>query len=343
MFRCSPALPIEVAGFFLSIPFSPLNGIAATRPHAPLTQMGFQLKGQNIARSMLEHYLNLSSPPLLLLHGPSGVGKFSAAEWFVQCSLCETGNACGQCPSCRLLARKEHPDYILFPEDRVLIGDEKQPAPFTVRWLIRTRLMYPPFKSRRRFILIPRADLIQNEAETALLKTLEEPPEHSRFILLVEDLERLKETIISRAVSIPFHLIPTSVISEITGEKDHYVLDLMGGSLELVSLISDPSFNKLKDRIEDGLAHPMGLHDLENFLAQEKNFQDWKDHLERSYEEILDLVGLMILKSSERLPDFPAIAKCVFDLKAGLHMRMAGMTHYHLSRFFARLARVLFS
>lgn len=307
-----------------------------------MSGMGFQLKGQNIARSMLEHYLDRPAPPLLLLHGPSGVGKFSAAEWFVNCSLCETGNACGQCPSCRMFARKEHPDYIIFPEDRILIGDDKQPAPFTVRWLIRTRIMYPPFKSERRFILIPRADLIQNEAETALLKTLEEPPEHSRFIFLVEDLELLKETIVSRAVSIPFHLISSAAMAELTGQADPYALDLMGGSLELAGLILDDSFRKLRERIDDGLAHPMGLHDLEVFVSQEKNFSEWKEHLERSYEEILDLVGLMILKSSERLPDFPDIAGAVFDLKAGLHMRMAGMTHYHVSRFFARLARILF-
>ncbi|HBS05459.1 MAG TPA: hypothetical protein DEA96_10865 [Leptospiraceae bacterium] len=304
--------------------------------------MGFQLKGQTIARSMLEHYLSKPAPPLLILHGPAGVGKFSSAEWFIQCSLCEIGTGCGQCPSCRLFARQEHPDYILFPEERVLIGDEKQPAPFTVRWLIRTRLMYPPFKAERRFILIPRADLIQNEAETALLKTLEEPPDHTRFILMVEDLELLKETIISRGVCIPFHLIPSATMSEITGQSDPYILDLMGGSLELSSLILDESFIKLKEKIEDGLGHPMGLHELEIYVSLEKNFQTWKTHLDRSYEEVLDLIGLMILKSSERLPDFPAIADAVFDLKAGLHKRMAGMTHYHLSRFFARLARILF-
>lgn len=304
--------------------------------------MPFQLKGQTIARSMLDHYLNGSAPPLLILHGPAGVGRFSAAEWFIQSALCETGNGCGQCPSCRLFARQEHPDYILFPEDRVLIGDEKQPAPFTVRWLIRTRLMYPPFKSERRFILFPRSDLIQNEAETALLKTLEEPPEHSRFMMLVEDLSLLKETIISRGVCVPFHLIPSATMAEITGQSDPYTLDLMGGSLELSSVILDQSFQRLREKIEDGLGHPMGLHELETYVSLEKNFQEWKTHLDKSYEEILDLIGLMILKSSERLPDFPLIAEAVFQLKAGLHKRMAGMTHYHLSRFFARISRILF-
>ncbi|MEQ8350177.1 MAG: hypothetical protein RH862_01750 [Leptospiraceae bacterium] len=304
--------------------------------------MGFQLKGQSIARSMLDHYIGHPAPPLLILHGPAGVGKFSAAEWFIQCALCETGNGCGQCPSCRLFSRQEHPDYILFPEEKILIGDEKQPAPFTVRWLIRTRLMYPPFKAAQRYILIPRADLIQNEAETALLKTLEEPPEHSRFVLLVEDLELLKETIISRGVCIPFHLIPGNTMSEITGQSDQFILDLMGGSLELSSVILDDSFIRLKEKIEDGLGHPMGLHELEIYASLEKNFQDWKTQLDRSYEEILDLIGLMILKSSERLPDFPAVAEAVFEFKAGLHKRMAGMTHYYLSRFFSRLNRVLF-
>ena len=222
--------------------------------------MSFQLKGQSIARSMLDHYLSKPAPPLLILHGPAGVGKFSAAEWFIQCSLCDIGNGCGQCPSCRLFARQEHPDYILFPEERVLIGDEKQPAPFTVRWLIRTRLMYPPFKGQRRFILMPRADLIQNEAETALLKTLEEPPDHSRFILMVEDLELLKETIISRGVCIPFQLIPASTMADITGQSDPYILDLMGGSLELSNLILDESFIKflvalLKAGVVSGILH----------------------------------------------------------------------------------------
>ncbi|MCB1165392.1 MAG: hypothetical protein KDK37_02875 [Leptospiraceae bacterium] len=305
--------------------------------------MGFTLQGQSIAYSMLEHYLNLGAPPLLILHGPAGVGKFSSAEWFVQSALCETGNACGRCPSCRLFLKREHPDYIQFPEDRILIGDEKQPAPFTVRWLLRTRLQYPPFKAARRYIVFPRADLIQNEAETALLKTLEEPPEHSRFLFIVEDLELLKETIISRGVSVPFHLIPGSDMAKLTNQNDHYLLDLMGGSLELSGIVLDQSFSQLREKIEDGLAHPMGLHELEVFVSNEKNFQEWRERLDRSYEEILDLIGLMILKSSERLADFPEIADTIFRFKAGIHRRMAGMTHYYLAQLFTRIGRILFA
>ena len=174
-----------------------------------------ELKGQPIASRMMNAHLEGHPPPLMVLYGSDGTGKWSAAEAFIQQSMCEVGTGCGACPACRKILRGEHPDFIRFPEDRTYIGETSEPAEFTVRWLLNTRLCYTPFDGDIRFVLFPRADLIQHEAETALLKTLEEPPEHTRFIFLVRSLDDLKQTIVSRGVAIPFRLLPEAVVREL--------------------------------------------------------------------------------------------------------------------------------
>ena len=170
------------------------------------------IKGQPVAVTLLSNYLEREIPPLLILHGPDGVGKWSAAEAFIRHRFCQTRQGCGNCTPCRKLQNGSHPDLIAFSEEKIQIGDHENPEEFTVRWLLRTRIRYAPNESDLRFILIPRADLILHEAETALLKTLEEPPEHTKFIFLTPDLSLLKETIVSRGLCIPFQRLNRSAM-----------------------------------------------------------------------------------------------------------------------------------
>jgi hypothetical protein len=82
----------------------------------------------------------------------------------------------------------------------VLIGPEKDPPPGSVRHLLRRILPYAPWKSNARVIIFQNAAGIKDEAETALLKTLEEPGPLHYFFLSVQTADMLKETIRSRAV-----------------------------------------------------------------------------------------------------------------------------------------------
>jgi len=110
-----------------------------------------------------------------------------------------------------LVHEGRHPDLVEFTGETILIGPEKDPPPGTVRHLLRKILPYAPWRSHARVVIFQNAGGIKDEAETALLKTLEEPPAQHYFFLSVQTAEELKETIRSRAVItrvVSRHVVP---------------------------------------------------------------------------------------------------------------------------------------
>lgn len=288
-------------------------------------------------------------PSLLIFHGPEGVGKWSAAEAFIQQKMCEVGAGCGVCSACRKLERNDHPDFIRFPEERVLIGDMENPEPFTVRWLLKTRVNYTPFEGKIRFVLIPRADLIQHEAETALLKTLEEPPDHTRFIFIVRDLSELKETIVSRGVGIPFMRLSEHVMQDLVGEMDAGMRHLLGGSLHLYPLLHTPLYEELRNRIDNAVEHPINLLRLESWLKEQESgrFAGLVNDLAPGYEDALDFFGLLLIHKIWNTDEFSRkqiqqIIPYIYDFKERLHREQSGMNGYILSRLFHKLETTMF-
>lgn len=303
-----------------------------------------ELRGQSIAKRILESYLRTHPPPLLILCGPEGTGRWSAAEAFIQQHLCEVGTGCGHCADCQKILRGEHPDFIQFPEDRISIGEPANPEVFTVRWLLQTRVRFTPFLARMRFVLFPRADLIQHEAETALLKTLEEPPDHTRFIFLVRDLSELKETISSRGVIVPFQRLSGSVIRELVGSSGMRDLDLLGGSLHMLPFMQTDLFHKLKELIAAGLKHPKSLAELEQWImnGERKKFSEAGPDDEYDYGEVVETMGLLMLNQTADHVRRREIARAVFALKSELHRDMVGSNAAAMGRFFFELAAALF-
>ena len=115
-------------------------------------------------------------PPALLLAGPAGVGKKRAAlavAEAINCTSPKSGeglerDACGACPSCRRIARGVHPDVML-----VEPGDTGSIKIEGVREIIR-EAGRRPFEARRRVVIINEADALVEQAQHALLKTLDQ-------------------------------------------------------------------------------------------------------------------------------------------------------------------------
>jgi DNA polymerase-3 subunit delta' len=145
-------------------------------------------------------------PPSLLLAGSAGVGKRRTAMAVAAAINCTNPvstsdlerDACGECASCRRIDRGVHPDIVVLePGDSGTIRIEE------VRDVVQ-RAGYRPFEARRRVVIIDEADALVAAAQNALLKTLEEPPPASIFILVSSLPDALLATVRSRCPRLRF-------------------------------------------------------------------------------------------------------------------------------------------
>ncbi len=304
-----------------------------------------ELQAQDTAKKILESYLSSYPPALLILHGPPGVGKHSAAECFIREFLCSGPKGCMDCFSCRKMLRKEHADYIRFPEKTIPIGSNKNPEVFTIRWLLEQRIAFPPIDGEVRFVLFPDQARMQHEAETALLKVLEEPPYHTRFILLVSHLSELRSTILSRGICIPFRLLAEEKLARIAKLQDPLALACLGGSLAKLPLLGSKLYVLMKTKIEESFRHPLDLVALEKWLMILENPKSLSKEIEIEiqYTELLDFFALLFLALTQKHSACRDIAQVIFAFKRDLHLQMQGVNPYILASFFTKMQRLLFS
>jgi DNA polymerase III subunit delta' len=161
-----------------------------------------------------------SLPPALLLAGPHGVGKRRMAVAVAQALNClkpvaadSQVDACGECASCRRIERGVHPDVIIIEP-----GDSGTIKVDQVREAI-DKAGYRPFEARRRVVIVDEADAMVIAAQNALLKTLEEPPSASVFLLVSSMPDALLATVRSRTPRLRFGaLSPAEVADALTRE-----------------------------------------------------------------------------------------------------------------------------
>src|SRR5229473_2260159 len=152
-----------------------------------------------------------SLPPSLIFAGPAGVGKRLVAIATAQALNClqprhaETlasdtihYDACGTCAACTRIARGMHPDVLIIEP-----GDSRSIKIEAIRDLV-DRAGYRPFEGRRRVVIVDDADAMVPHAQNALLKTLEEPPSASVFILVSARPDALLPTVQSRCPRLRF-------------------------------------------------------------------------------------------------------------------------------------------
>jgi len=181
----------------------PFSGIAGHRPVIDLLKRG-------VARQTL--------PPSLIFAGPDGVGKRLAAVALAQALNCDRrdagGDACGTCASCARIARSVHADVLIMEP-----GDSGTIKVDQVRDAI-DRSAYRPFEGKRRVVIVEQADALVPEAQNALLKTLEEPPSASVFVLITARPDVLLVTVRSRCQRLRFGPLSAAEVAGIL-MRDH--------------------------------------------------------------------------------------------------------------------------
>jgi DNA polymerase III subunit gamma/tau len=144
-----------------------------------------------------------------LFSGTRGVGKTTVARILARCLNCETGvtaTPCGRCRSCVEIAEGRHLDLIeVDAASRTRVDDTRE---------LLDNVSYAPASGRFKVYLIDEVHMLSEKSFNALLKTLEEPPPHVKFLLATTDPQKLPVTVLSRCLQFNLKPMSTTLIAE---------------------------------------------------------------------------------------------------------------------------------
>ncbi len=143
-----------------------------------------------------------------LFAGTRGVGKTTVARILAKCLNCERGvsrNPCGECGSCREIDSGRSVDLIeVDAASRTKVDDTRE---------LLDNVQYAPTRSRFKIYLIDEVHMLSTHSFNALLKTLEEPPPHVKFLLATTDPQKLPVTVLSRCLQFNLKRLPVGLIT----------------------------------------------------------------------------------------------------------------------------------
>ena len=191
-----------------------------------------------------------------ILNGERGSGKRLLANLFAMSLQCqnraEAGEACGKCQSCKQAQSGNQPDIIKVTHEKpntISVDD--------IRTQVNNDIVIKPYSSKYKIYIIPEADLMSAQAQNALLKTIEEPPEYAVIMLLTENAEALLPTIRSRCVMMKLRNIKDQLVKKYLMEQmeipdykaDVCVAFAQGNMGKAIMLATSEYFNEIKEEV----------------------------------------------------------------------------------------------
>lgn len=226
-------------------------------------------------------------PHAFLFSGPKGTGKTSTARILAKVVNCESpqknGEPCGKCDSCVAITKGMSIDVIeIDAASHRGIDDIRE---------LRDAIKLSPAHSKKKVYIIDEAHMLTKEASNALLKTLEEPPDHAIFILATTNPEKLIATIHSRCTNVVFKKasideIVASLEKKIAKEK----IKIDKPALRMIAKYADGSFRDA-DKI------------LEQFIYEDEKItsQMVEEALSLETKGIDEFISLLVKKEAEKL------------------------------------------
>jgi len=227
-----------------------------------------------------------------LFLGPERVGKKTIALEFIKFLNCQDKNfenrPCCSCQSCRDLEKKSHPDFLLIKPE----PDKKEISISQIRnlaWQLSLQRYYSPFKA----VIIDEAHLMNQEAQSCLLKTLEEPKGQAIIILVTAFPELLFSTIISRTKRIRFSRVANKEIEDFLkakkiSEKEIQKLISIGWGRpgEIMGFLDNPE--KLREREEK-------IKELEKLIGSPLNIRfEYAKKIAQDYRQVKEILDIWL-------------------------------------------------
>jgi len=189
------------------------------------------IRDQETALRLLRNFIARDRVPNgLLFWGPGGVGKRLAAMEFAKALNCKEakGDACGRCITCRKIDHGNHPDIrVLAPKDKSRMIKREEIDEVNEFAALR------PFESQWRIFILRDAERMNASAQNHFLKTLEEPPGRSLFVLLSEHPRMLLPTIRSRCQAVRFRALRRETVSELLRRERDLPIELADSIAEI--------------------------------------------------------------------------------------------------------------
>ena len=186
-----------------------------------------------------KEYLKTSIENKNILHsymfvGKAGIGKKLFAREYAKRIMClgEKNIDESNCDSCIKFDAKSNPDYLeITPDGKTIKIDQIRK--------MQEKIAEKPIISNKKVYVIDDADLMTEESQNCLLKTLEEPPEYAVIILVVSNENKILATIKSRCVKVKFEALSNEEIKKIMPNLSTDFIDVLGGSLQDIDNIEE--------------------------------------------------------------------------------------------------------
>ncbi len=232
-----------------------------------------------------------------IFHGEEGMGKKVLATAFAKTLQCEEGGIipCNRCKSCMQLETGNHPDIIWVTHEKASIGVDD------IRIQVNGDMQVKPYDSPYKIYIIDDAQKLTEQAQNALLKTMEEPPEYALILLLVSNISSILPTILSRSVVLNLKPVDRQSIKEFL--MTHYLIpDYMaevaagfsGGNVgKAIKYASSEDFEQMKNNVLHILKYidDMDLYEvisgLKFLTAAKNNIEDYIDMMIMWYRDVL--------------------------------------------------------
>jgi len=250
-----------------------------------------------------------------VFEGPSGVGKLNMAKAFANHILCESPNpedSCGMCKACSSCSSHNHPDVVIVTNEHYGIAKKtKNLSVETIREM-KNDIYIRPYLSDHKIYIVPDAETMNNYAQNSLLKVLEEPPIYCTIILLVENSNKLLDTVLSRSQVLRFYPLEANEICNYLIQNNS---DADRSRIELASYMCGGSLGRAEEILENDELFELRNETLDCLFSlnneKRKCISDFAVFLKENKDEfdfILNIIqgvfrDLLYIKKTENLDE----------------------------------------